>query len=131
MDKTPVTVSPTPLPPAIWHAYSEYGIKGYAPKTAGVYCIIRIVNDVIQWIYIGEAKNVQERLLDHYNGKSDKSKHIKPHAPESFGIISMPKANKEQRVAVERSIIAAYNPAANNKIENPNFKTVAPSRKPI
>lgn len=131
MDKTPVTISPTPAPPTIWHAYSEYGIKGYAPETAGVYCIIRIVNNVTHWIYIGEAKNVQERLLDHYNGKSDKSKHIRPHAPESFGIISMPKANKEQRVAVERPMIAAYNPVANNEIESLNLNAIAPNRKPI
>ena len=58
----------------------------------GYIVLVRIVNGVTQWTWIGrKPKDVEERRLHHYNGKSDNSKHMEGHMRLSpYGIISKP-----------------------------------------
>ena len=49
--------------------YTESDILRYTPKSPGVY---RIYNRILG-VYVGEAENMEERLLRHCRGYSDKS----------------------------------------------------------
>ncbi len=51
------------------YPFTAQGIAAYAPARSGVYGIFKQGD----WIYIGEAGNIQTRLYDHLNGNSDQS----------------------------------------------------------
>ena len=74
-----------------WHSYSEQGIEGYAPDSSGIYFIVRIkykTNDKFECVYIGEATDIKERLLQHCKGTSEESTCINSKNPIGFGFIS-------------------------------------------
>jgi predicted GIY-YIG superfamily endonuclease len=62
------------------YSFTEQGITTYAPRSSGVYGIYNSQ----EWIYIGEAEDVEARLFQHLRGQSDQSACIKGRNPTTF-----------------------------------------------
>ncbi len=56
-----------------WHAFTEQNIKDNASSSAGVYRI----DTRDDCIYVGQASDIESRLLEHVRGQSDQSGCIK------------------------------------------------------
>ncbi len=62
------------------YAFTETGIANNAPAKSGVYAIY----NKSEWIYVGEARDMQARLYEHLRGESDQSARILQHNPTGF-----------------------------------------------
>lgn len=62
------------------YTFSESGIATSAPNKSGVY----VIYNRTTWIYIGEAKDIQARLYEHFRGESDQSECIWDKEPKGF-----------------------------------------------
>jgi excinuclease UvrABC nuclease subunit len=60
--------------------FTERGIAQYSPTRSGVYGIYNNRT----WIYVGEAGDIQARLLEHVRGQSTESGCILQNNPTSF-----------------------------------------------
>jgi excinuclease UvrABC nuclease subunit len=89
-------------------AFTEHMIKMVAPTSAGVY---GIHNGRI-WVYVGEAQNIEERLLSHVRGESDQSVCIFTNAPTQFLWELVPGGQLSRRVR-ESTLIEELRPACN------------------
>jgi excinuclease UvrABC nuclease subunit len=86
--------------------FSEAGISSIKAGQTGVYGIY----NSSEWIYIGQAEDLRDRLLEHVRGKSDQSSCMLKHNPTSWvGQI----VDKSQLDSLESSLIAEYSPACN------------------
>ena len=86
--------------------FTEAGVLASAPRASGVYGIF----NANEWIYIGEAGDMEARLFDHLRGNSDQSARIKGRRPTGFLCEASP---SHLRVARERSLILELNPTCN------------------
>lgn len=93
-------------PDTAWYVYTLENITTYALEGSGIYAI----GTKTEWVYIGEADNVQERLLEHYNGWSDQSGCISQYNPDRFSYVPHPPENRTDR---ESELIAEHNPFCN------------------
>ena len=97
------------------HEYDRYKIEQNAKESPGLYYITKTDGVNLQLVYVGESKNVRDRLLKHYDGKTKKSGCIKSHQPNRFGYsYHSDFSSKETRLKVEKSIIEEYKPLCND-----------------
>lgn len=94
-------------------SYIERDIKIDAPNDPGVYQIACHTPDKqdLVYIYVGQAKDIQYRLLEHLRGESDQAACIDSHGPEFFfsEVIFDPRL----RDAQEQCLIEALTPHCN------------------
>jgi excinuclease UvrABC nuclease subunit len=88
-------------------SFTESGILAYAPRTSGVYGIY----NSRRWIYVGEAQDIEARLLSHVRRESDQSKCIFSYGPTHFVFEQV--QGELSRKARERALIAELRPACN------------------
>jgi excinuclease UvrABC nuclease subunit len=88
------------------YLFSEIGVAGAAPAESGVYIIYNSQN----WIYVGEAKNIADRLFEHVRKQSDQSARIYACGPVSF---TYELCDAYSRVARETQLIRELRPLAN------------------
>jgi excinuclease UvrABC nuclease subunit len=89
-------------------AFTEAMILRVAPTGSGVYGI----HDGKRWLYVGEAQNIEQRLLSHQRGESDQSACILRNNPTHF-VWEMVTGGVLSRQARERQLIAELSPACN------------------
>ena len=85
---------------------TENGVATYAPRASGVYGIYN--NN--QWIYVGEAQDMEARLYAHLRGESDQSPCILHRNPSFFILERCDEATRKVR---ERTLILELRPACN------------------
>ena len=54
--------------------FNEEAINSNAPVDSGVYGLYNVMN----WVYIGEAANIREALLDHSRGRDSRLRNAVP-----------------------------------------------------
>jgi len=69
-----------PFPKQDPRRFTEAGVSSIAAGQTGVYGIY----NRSEWIYIGQAEDLRERLLEHVRGNSDQSRCIRKHNPTSW-----------------------------------------------
>jgi excinuclease UvrABC nuclease subunit len=84
------------------HIWSESSIKANAPQSSGVYAIYSAV-----WIYIGEADDIQRKLLQHWDGDNV---YITCAVPTAF---AFEVCNLAERVRRHVALIARFQPLCN------------------
>lgn len=89
-----------------WWNYSSNGITVNAPKRSGVYAIGR--GD--RWIYIGEAGDIQARLMAHRARQTDQSTCISGKGADRFSYELWDSAHRGAR---ETELIDMYDPDCN------------------
>ena len=104
-----------------WYGYTDSEIEKHAPTDPGIYFIVREYYDKqAVWVYIGQAEDVQDRLLEHYGGFSDESGWINACKPTTFGVLLVPGGEKRRRI-IEDRFIELLNPLC-NKTQNKKDK---------
>lgn len=88
------------------YPFSESGIAGYAPRGSGVYGIYNSG----QWIYVGEAGDIEARLFEHLRRQSDQSACIHSYRPTHFAYESVEAARRVNR---EQALIRECKPVCN------------------
>ena len=91
------------------HSFTETDIAAYAPTGSGVYGIYN--GSANEWIYVGEAGNIETRLYEHYRKQSEQSLRIWRRNPTGFVFETV--AGELARKARERVLIAELKPTAN------------------
>lgn len=84
--------------------YTETDILRYTPKSPGVY---RIYNQ-IRGVYVGEAEDMEERLLRHRRGHSEKSGCIDGYSNPKQCEHEVVYGGKSARLAKEREWVRRY-----------------------
>ena len=87
------------------HSFSGVSIRAHAPSAPGVYGI----SNARQWIYIGEAEDIRERLLEHL---TENSTGIKGYVPTGF---SFEVCDSHTRTERRSRLIAQYDPVHNRQ----------------
>jgi len=86
--------------------FTEAGIAKYAPRESGVYGIFNSG----EWIYIGEAKDLEARLYEHVRKQSDQAARIWRRNPTSF---TFERCDAATRTVREAALIRELKPTAN------------------
>jgi len=86
--------------------FTEKGIATYAPRESGVYGIFNSG----EWIYIGEAKDMEARLYEHLRKQSDQSARIWRRNPTSY---VFERCDAMTRTAREAQLIRELSPVCN------------------
>ncbi len=86
--------------------YSEQGIASYAPRASGVYGIY----NSSEWIYIGEARDMEARLYEHIRLQSDQGLRIARRNPTHFIFEG---CDEMTRVSREAQLVRELNPVCN------------------
>jgi len=85
--------------------FNSDGVRMYAPPAPGVYGI----SNSREWIYIGEANNIQDALLTHL---ADTSTSLMQHAPTGFVFEICARSSQPGR---QDRLISEYQPACNRQ----------------
>ncbi|HEV8441560.1 MAG TPA: GIY-YIG nuclease family protein [Methylomirabilota bacterium] len=85
--------------------YNPASVRRNAPAAAGIYGIFTRR----EWIYIGESKDIQARLLQHLNGDNPC---ISGSEAASFNFELVPEI---QRVARMNGLVAEFDPVCNRE----------------
>jgi predicted GIY-YIG superfamily endonuclease len=88
------------------YSFTEAKIKAVAPTGSGVYGLYTSQ----RWVYIGETKNIEQRLLQHLAGDNAC---ISGWNPTGFAYESV---TADERVARQDALILELNPACNQKL---------------
>jgi excinuclease UvrABC nuclease subunit len=88
------------------YSFSESGIATYAPRQSGVYGIFNSA----EWIYIGEAKDIEGRLYEHLRGQSDQSIRILRRKPTGY---VFERCDTATRITRETALIRELDPVCN------------------
>ena len=91
---------------SIPHAFSSVSIRAHAPSASGVYGI----SNARQWIYIGEADNIRERLLEHL---TETGVGIKRFLPTGFTFEVCDSHTKAER---HSQLVTQYHPVYNREV---------------
>jgi hypothetical protein len=86
---------------------SAVGIRAYAPQASGIYGI----SNANEWIYIGEAENIQLALLDHLE-EIDTS--IMQRHPTGFVFEVCDPGERARR---QDRLVNEYDPTCNRRVE--------------
>jgi len=86
--------------------FSELGIAKYAPRESGVYGIY----NNSEWIYIGEAQDIEARLYEHIRSQSDQGPRILRRNPTSF---IFERCDARTRSMREAQLIREFRPVCN------------------
>lgn len=95
--------------------YTEEKIKLYATESAGVYLLwVKLKNDKWRCFYVGQAKNIKQRLLDHLSD-SEENECIKENVSKfvygfEYAVIS----KQDDRNGAEKYLYNYYKPECNN-----------------
>jgi hypothetical protein len=87
------------------YGFSVGSIRAHAPAMSGVYGI----SNGCEWIYIGEADNIQQRLLEHL---AEDGTQLKARVPTGF---SYEVCNQSIRVERQDRLILQYEPVCNRR----------------
>lgn len=88
-------------------AFTEEGILKYAPRSSGVYGI----RNSSRWVYVGEAEDMEARLLSHVRRESDQGYCIFNNSATRYTFERVP--GEYARKARERALIAELRPVCN------------------
>lgn len=86
--------------------FSEAGIASYAPRESGVYGIYNSK----EWIYIGEAKDMEARLYEHLRLQSNQGVRISRRNPTYF---IFERCDYLTRISREAELIRELDPTCN------------------
>jgi len=100
--------------------FTESGILASAPKSSGVYGIFKSG----RWIYVGEAEDIETRLLSHVKGESDQSYCIKSNGATHFVYELV--AGELARKGREKFLIAELSRLATARSANPVYRAGQP-----
>jgi len=95
-----------PFTSSTGYDFTEKGIATYAPRESGVYGIYNSG----EWIYNGEAKDMEARLYEHVRKQSDQSARIWRRNPSSY---VFEKCDAQTRTAREAALIRELKPTCN------------------
>jgi excinuclease UvrABC nuclease subunit len=95
-----------PFNSATGFTFSESGIATYAPRESGVYGIYNSG----EWIYIGEAKDMEARLYEHFRKQSEQSARIWRRNPTLY---IFERCDAATRTAREGQLIRELRPTCN------------------
>jgi excinuclease UvrABC nuclease subunit len=87
-------------------SFTESGIASYAPRESGVYGIYNSG----EWIYIGEAKDIEARLYEHVRLQSEQGLRISRRNPTHF---IFERCDARTRVTREAALIRELDPVCN------------------
>ena len=93
-------------PPASY-PFIDYRVKANAPSSSGVYILFSTPGFTWEVIYVGDADNVRERLLEHLRGDNPC---ITEKGPTAF--ISE-QVDADHRAARRDELIGEYSPTCN------------------
>jgi excinuclease UvrABC nuclease subunit len=95
-----------PFSSSTGYSFTERGIASYAPRESGVYGIY----NNSEWIYIGEAKDIEARLYEHIRGQSDQSARILRRNPTGY---LFERCDALTRTSREAQLIRELDPVCN------------------
>ena len=87
-------------------SWNKNSIEAMNLRQQGVYGIY----NATFWLYIGQAEDMRERLLEHYNKTSDQSACIWKNKPTLFKTMLV---SSSSLVVKEQELIKEYNPICN------------------
>lgn len=94
--------------------YNVGNVSLYVPEKAGVYLIrLHLINGKTRYVYVGQAKDLRSRLLDHLRGNEPNAclkEHVSKHRL-SYTWVELPR--QEDRDREEKSKYDEYNPECN------------------
>lgn len=88
------------------HAFSIGSVRAQAPAASGVYGI----TNRNEWIYIGEADNIRDRLMEHL--ADDLGSDIHSHAPTGFAFELCDRGARADR---QDRLVQQYEPICNRR----------------
>lgn len=88
------------------HAFSIGSVRAQAPAASGVYGI----TNRTEWIYIGEADNIRERLIELLS--DDRGSDIQSHAPTGF---AFELCDRPARAGRQDRLVQQYEPICNRR----------------
>ncbi len=94
-----------PFDQRIPHPFTAEGVQSYAPVAPGVYGI----SNAREWIYVGQADDIQRTLLTHLQ---DAGTALMKHQPAGFVFEICQGAN---RTARQDRLVFEYEPACNRR----------------
>lgn len=98
-----------------WRPYTEADVKANVPTTAGVYIIrVKLKDDGWQIIYVGQASNLRERLLDHLS-PDEPNKCLREHQQYRKEYCWVQLSRQAERDAEEAARIKQYQPECNTQ----------------
>ena len=87
------------------HAFSYMSVRAHAPSSSGVYGI----SNAKEWIYIGQADNIRERLLQHL---TDADSTIRARTPTGF---TFELCDSRFRAGRQDQLVMQYEPICNRQ----------------
>ena len=78
------------------YPFTEDGIQQNAPIDGGVY----LIHSDTEWVYAGQASNLDRRLKEHFRGTSDQSECIHRHNAKYFRSKPVPASRPASRFSV-------------------------------
>ena len=87
--------------------FRQNDVRAFAPVTSGVYGI----SSSREWIYIGEAADIQGALLSHFE---DGRNSLMQHAPSGFVFEVCDGGTRQGR---QDRLVSEYNPACNRQTQ--------------
>ena len=91
----------------------ERVVKALVPAVSGVYGIYVAHGSKTDWVYIGEAQDIQNRLLEHLQMKGPEDQCITSHKPTGFTFDAV---DEKRRVVRQDELILELRPACNKKL---------------
>lgn len=88
------------------YSFSENGIATYAPRNSGVYGIY----NSSEWIYVGEAGDMEASLYEHLRSKSNQSACILRRKPTHYVFDN---CDEKTRLTREKVLIQELDPCCN------------------
>lgn len=98
-----------PFPPQDPRRFTRVDIEALNPGQPGVYGLIQRGLYSSTWIYIGQSKDIRERLLEHLNGDNEC---INRNWPTHF-VGELVEGGVKARRKRERELIDEYGPICN------------------
>lgn len=94
--------------------YSESGVTAYVPTTAGVYLLwVKLKNGKWRCFYVGQAKNLEARLLDHLS-EAEENDCLKTKVSKYVcGFEYAAVGRQEDRDGIEKFLYDHYSPECN------------------
>ncbi len=102
-----------PFPKQDPRPYTQAGIESIALAQKGVYGLFQIVPKGWAWVYIGRARDIRKRLLEHLHsdGSRNPDKCIQQYLPTHFAA-----AVTDDYEGREKQLIEEYTPPCNQRV---------------
>lgn len=97
-----------------FHRLTEENIRKYVPTSAGVYLLwVRLKNEEWRCYYVGQANNLQQRLLDHMSD-DEPNECIRDYVSKYISGFEYAKVGKQgDRDGIEKFLYDHYKPECN------------------